>query len=80
MNTFKTQEYDDGYNMVYAKKGKSPKRFFCETRKDVIEFLIRELNNIDFLSINDVVIDSNKLVNSNIKLSRLLKLMKADEL
>ena len=70
MNMFKMQEFDEGYNIVYAKKRSSPKRILCKSRKDVINFFINELNNIDFLSINDVIIDLNKLVNNNIKLSR----------
>ena len=43
---------------------------------EISKSLYEELNNIDFLSINDVVIDKNELVNNNLKLSRYLKLIK----
>ena len=67
-------EMNDGFNIVYAKNVGSPKSIFLETRLEVTEFLINNLNNINFISINDVVIDINKLVNNNKYLGRYLKL------
>lgn len=67
-------EMNDGFNIVYAKNGGSPKNIFLKTRLEVTEFLINNLNNVNFISINDVVIDINKLVNSNKYLGRYLKL------
>lgn len=73
-------ELNDGYNIVYAKSGGSPKNINLKTRLDVVQFFLYNLNHIDFLSINDVVIDKNKLVNDNIKLGRYLKLKKIYEI
>jgi len=67
---------NDGFRLVYAKSGGRPKNIFFESRIEVTEFLINNLNEIDFICINDVIIDKNKLVNENLKLSRFLKLDK----
>ena len=67
---------NDGFHLVYAKTGGRPKNIFLETRKEVTEFLINNLNEIDFICINDVIIDKNKLVNENLTLGRFLKLNK----
>ena len=66
----------DGYHIVYAKKCGSPQNKFFTERIELVEFFVYNLNDIVFLSINDVIIDINKLINSNITLSRYLKLMK----
>ena len=71
---------NEGFNLVYAKKCGSVQRLFCKNRKDVTEFFIKKLNDIDFLSINDVTIDINKLVENNKVLSRYLKLKRIYEL
>lgn len=70
----------DGYNIIYAKIGGISKFKYFKERKEVIEFLMNELNNIDFMSINDVIINRNELVNNNLKLSRYLKLSKIYEI
>jgi hypothetical protein len=70
----------EGFNLVYAKIGNAPKNIFLEKRIDIMKFLANNLNNINFLSINDVIIDNNKLVNDNIKLGRYLKLMIINEI
>ena len=67
---------EDSFNVVYAKSGGSPKYIELETRREVVKFFMNELNNIDFISINDNIIDKNKLIDNNIKLSRYLKLTK----
>lgn len=69
-------EMNEGFNLVYAKKGGSPKNIYFSTRLEVTDFLVNNLNNINFLSINDSVININKLVNENKYLSRYLKLKK----
>lgn len=71
---------NDGYNIVYAKIGGVSKFKYFKERRKVVEFLMDELNNIDFMSINDVIINRNELVNSNLKLSRYLKLIKINEI
>ena len=70
---------NEGYQLLYAKIGSSPKNKYFEKRLDLVEFLIYNLNNIDFLSINDVIIDKKQLVNDNKKLNRYLKLSKIYE-
>lgn len=69
----------NGFNVVYAKSGRGPKNIFFEKRIEVTEFLLTNLNEIDFISINEVIIDKNTLVKNNIKLSRYLKLKKIYE-
>jgi hypothetical protein len=73
-------EVNDGFNLIYAKSGGSPKNKFFESRILLVEFLMINLNNIDFLSLNDVIIDKNKLINDNLKMSRYLKLMRIYEI
>jgi len=70
---------NDGFHLVYAKKGGSPKNCFFETRIDVTHFLLNNLNEIDFICINDVIINKDKLVNENIKLGRHLKIDKINK-
>jgi len=66
-------EMNDGFNIVYAKIGDSPKNIFLEKKEEVIKFFIQKLNDIDFISINDVNIDKNKLINDNALLKNLFK-------
>ena len=66
----------EGFNLVYAKKGGKPKNCFFETRIEVTEFLANNLNEIDFIAINDVIINKNVLINNNSLLSKYLKLTK----
>ena len=68
-------EMNEGFNVIYARKGGSPKNSFLKTRREVVEFLLEHINNIDFISINDKQLDKNELVNNNLKLSRYLKLI-----
>ena len=65
-----------GFNVIYTKKMGIPKSIYFKDRISVTDFLLEELNNIDLLSINDVIIDKEKLVNNNKKLSRYIKLTK----
>jgi hypothetical protein len=69
-----------GFNVVYAKSGGRPSNKFFENRREVVIFLMKELNNIDFICVNDVPIDKSLLVKNNIKLSRYLKLKKIYEI
>ena len=71
---------NDGFRLVYAKSGNSPKNAFLKTKLEVTEFLIENLNNIDLIVINDVIINKNDLVNRNIKLARYLKLNRIYEI
>ena len=66
----------EGFNLVYAKKGGIPKKCFFETRIEVTEFLANNLNEIDFIAINDVIIDKNVLINNNSLLSKYINLTK----
>lgn len=72
-------EMNDGFNLVYAKSGGRPKNIFLETRREVVNFFIINLNDIDFISINDKIIDKDKLVNDSLLLSRYLKLSKINK-
>jgi len=73
-------DLEKGFRLIYAKKGGIPKNKHFEKKMDVIIFLFEELNNIDFLSINDVIIDKNKLVKDNLVMSRYLKLKRLYEI
>lgn len=73
-------EMNDGFNVVYAKRMSTPKNIFFDTRLEVVTFLLENLNDIELISINDVQLDKNKLVNDNKKLSRYLKLSKLYEI
>jgi len=70
----------NGFNLVYAVRCGTPKNIYFDDRLSVTRFLMDELNNIDFLSINDIIINKEELVNNNIKLSRYIKLMKLNDL
>jgi hypothetical protein len=69
----------EGFNIIYAKKGGRPKNTFLESRRDVVEFFLENLNDIDMLSVNDVIIDTEQLIKGNVKLMRYLKLRKIIE-
>ena len=71
---------NDGFNLIYAKIGGSPKNIFLQKRRDIISFFLENLNNIDFISINDVIIDKNELINNNLNLGRYLKLKRIYEI
>ena len=73
-------EMNDGFNVVYAKSGGRPKNSFFENRKEVTEFFMNNLNDIDLLIINDMNIDKNQLINNSLLLSRYLKIKKVDEI
>lgn len=66
-------EQNDGFNLIYAKSGGIPKNCYFDNKKDVIKFLMENLNNIDFISINDVIIDKELLIKNNLTLSAYLK-------
>lgn len=70
----------EGFNVVYAKSGGRPNNKYFENRRDVVLFLMKELNNIDFICVNDVPIDKDLMVKNNIKLSRYLKLKRIYEI
>ena len=67
---------DKGFYIMYVKSGNKPTHIFFENRIDVTSFLMKNLNNIDLLTINGTQVDKNKLVNDNLKLNRYLKLNK----
>lgn len=69
-----------GFNLMYAKSGGRPKNCFFNKRIEVTEFLLRNLNDIDLIVINDVIIDKNTLIMNNLSISRYLKLKKIDEI
>lgn len=71
---------EKGYNMIYAKSGGRPFNIYFDYRIDVINFFLENLNNIDFLCINDVIIDKNKLIENSISLARYLKLKKINDI
>lgn len=69
---------NDGFNIVYAEKCGRPKAIFLNNRQEVINFFMENLTNIELLTINDIIIDKNKLVNDNMLLSRYLKLKRIE--
>ena len=73
-------EENKGFRVVYAKSGGRPNNCFFDTRNEVIEFIMNNFNYIDLIVINDVIIDKNKLVNDNLKISRYLKLKRIYEI
>lgn len=50
------------FNLTYAKKNGTPKYTEFETRKEVIKFLLENLDNMDLLTINNMIIDINLLI------------------
>jgi hypothetical protein len=69
-----------GFSMTYCKIGSSPKSIFLRDRNDVLNFLFKEIKNIDYIGINDRVVNKNRLINNNLVLSRYLKLTHENEL
>lgn len=70
----------DGYYLIYAKKGGMPKNKHFNSRMDFLNFFIENIENIDFMSLNDVIIDKDKLINDNKILSRYLKIIRIYEI
>jgi hypothetical protein len=70
----------EGYNIVYAKKGGIPKSKHFDEKREVIVFLVNELCNIDFLSINDRQLNIDYFLSMNKKFLRYLKLEKIEKL
>lgn len=52
---------NEGFNLVYAKIGGSPKNIFFQTKLETEIFLKENINKMDFLSINDVNINIEQL-------------------
>lgn len=71
---------NDGFNLMYAKNGGSPHNKFFINRRELVTFFVYNLDEIDFMSINDVIIDKNKLINDNKILVRYLKINKINEI
>lgn len=66
-----------GFRIIYAKSGCSPKNNFFEKKMELLEFILENLDYIDYLSINDVLIDKNKFADENkLKINRYLKIKK----
>jgi len=68
------KEKIEGYNIIYAKKNGIPKNNFFKSRVELVEFIVYNVIDMEFLSINDVIIDRNKLVAQSKPLMRYLKL------
>ena len=66
-----------GFRIIYAKSGSSPKNKFFEKKMGLLEFILENLDYIDYLSINDVLINKSKFVDDNKKkINRYLKIKK----
>lgn len=65
------------FNLTYAKICGSPKYVEFDTKNDVIEFLIENLEDIDLLTINDSIIDIKLLIKNlnNVKNQKILNLL-----
>ena len=68
------------YNIIYAKNGGRPYNIEIENKKEVINFFLQNLNDIDLLIINGVIIDRTKLIKENLLLMRYLKIKKIYEI
>lgn len=66
----KENEDSKGFNLVYAKIGGSPKNIFFENNNDVIKFFIENVDNINFLTINDRFINVEQLLENIINLKK----------
>jgi hypothetical protein len=74
----KLRVYDD-YNIVYAKRLGSPSRIKLDNKKEVIDFIIDNKNNIDFLSINEATINIDAFLKQK-SIERYLKLSVINEI
>jgi len=63
-----------GYNLIYAKKGGIPKNIFFKTKEEFNDYLIEHLCDMDLISLNDIFVDKNKLIENNKNLLRYLKI------
>ena len=50
------------FNLTYAKKNGRPKYSEFETKIEVIEFLLENIENMDLLTINNMFIDIKLLI------------------
>ena len=66
----------DSFNLIYAKNCNIPKNILLNSKCEMIDFIINHIDDIDFISLNDVIIDKYELININQKLMRYLKLKK----
>ena len=53
---------NDNFNITYAKKGCTPKKTTLETPEEVLSFISENIYDINLLSINDVIIDLDKII------------------
>ena len=72
-------ELVEGFYVMYVKSGCGPKHIYFEKKKDATIFIMKNLNNIDLITINGTQIDKNKLVDENLKLNRYLKLKRIQD-
>ena len=52
----------DRYNVTYAKKGGISKYISFEKVEEVIQFINKNIYDINLLCINDVMLDINKII------------------
>ena len=55
-NEINDVQINDGFVITYAKKGGTPKYTWLDNRRQVIGFIVDNMNDLDLLCINDVVI------------------------
>ena len=73
-------EINDGFNIMYAKNCGTPKNVFFKDRRGFVEFILENINDIDFITINDKQINKEKLINDNTLLNRYLKLKRIEDI
>lgn len=66
-------EINDGFNITFAKRCGRPQYIFFKDRKEVVNWFMNNLNNVDFVAINDKQIDTNRIINENILLKNYLE-------
>jgi len=61
--TFKDLLKDnDSFNITYAKKGTTPKQLKVDKVEDVLSFISDNIYEINLLSINEVILDIDKII------------------
>lgn len=66
-------EINDGFNITFAKRCGRPQNVFLKDKTDVVNWFMNNLNNVDFVVINDKQIDTNRIINENILLKNYLE-------
>ncbi len=53
---------DTEFNITYAKKGGTPKKTTLKKPEEVLSFISENIYEINLLSINDIILDIDKII------------------